>query len=226
MPEALDLKNVIEDIVSSYEARVQSIGSIFDDTYLIFGELQGSILDTRQEREKINTQLRDILARKESLRRKDFDNMMNDILSSQSRREKEVRNLLKDYFNDQKTMAQALRENLGKFKDVLIKGEVERVKEFQGLIKEILATQEERKEEVTSKLKGFQKEQQEMAKSLKELLAKGGELRIKDLKSMLREFQAQHKERIACKEERREKVHRMLSNFKKERTEKEGVKWE
>ena len=116
-------------------------------------------------------------------------------------------------------MAFALRENLSKFKDALAKGETERVKEFLAMIKGILARQEERKEEVTSKLKEFQKEQQEMAKRLKELLAKGSQLRIKDLKSMLKEFKAQYKERIARQEERREEVRHMLGDFKKERVE-------
>ena len=88
---------------------------------------------------------------------------------------------------------------------------------LQGIIKEILARQDERKDEVASGLKDFQKAQQEMAKRLKELLAKGSELRIKDLKSMLKEFQTQHKERIARQEERRGEVRNLLGGFMKER---------
>ncbi len=145
--------------------------------------------------------------------------MMNSILSSQDGREKEVRNLLKDYFSDQETMAKALRENLGKFKDALTRGEDGRVKEFQTFIREILAEQEERKKDVTSKLKGFQKEQQEMASRLKELLAKGRELRIRDIRLMLKEFKIQHKKRITNREERKGEVRHLLSGFKKERTE-------
>ncbi len=219
MSQVLDSKDVVEDIVTSYEARIQSIASIFDTTHQIFEGFQDYFLDTRQEREKINAELRENLARNESLRRKDFDNMMNNILSSQTRREKEVRNLLKDYFSDQETMAKALRENLGKFKDPLTRREDKRVKEFQAFIREILAEQEERKKEVASKLKEFQKEQQEMAKRLKELLAKGRELHIRDLKLMLKELKFQHKERLVRREERRDEVRHLLSGFKKERTE-------
>ena len=98
MSQVLDLKDVVEDIVTSYEARIQSIASIFDTTHQIFEGFQDSFLDAKQEREKVNAELRENLARNESLRRKDFDNMMNSILSSQDGREKEVRNLLKDYF--------------------------------------------------------------------------------------------------------------------------------
>lgn len=217
MPLAEDMKNIVENIISSYETRIQSIGDIFDTTHQLLEGFQESFLDTKQEREKLKTELRESLAKNDSLRRKDFDNMMRVILSSQDEREKEVRFVLKNYLNEHKEMAFALRENLSKVKDALVKGEAERIKESQAMIKEILAKQEERKEEVTSKLKEFQKEQQEMAIRLKTLLAKGRELRIKDLKSMLKEFKAQHKERIARYEERREEVRHILGDFKKER---------
>ncbi len=219
MSEVLDLKNIVEDIISSYEKRIEGLGSLFDTTHLILGDFRESLLDTREEREKINTQLRDTLAKNEHLRRKDFDNMMQGILSAQDERGKEVRNLLNSYLNEQREMAGVLRENLGKLRDSLSKGEAGRVKEFQAMIKGILTKQEERKEEVTSKLKEFQKEQKDLAKRLQELLAKGRELRIRDLKSMLKDFQAQHKERIARQEERREGVRSMLGDFKKKRLE-------
>ena len=219
MPLAEDIKDVVEDIISSYESRVYSIGAVFDTTHQILQGFQDSFLDTKQEREKLNAELRENLAKNESLRRKDFDHMMQGILSTQDEKEKEVRNLLNGYLNGQKEMAQALRENLKKFKDSLARGEVGRVKEFQRMIKGILARQDARREDVTSNLKGFQNEQQEMAKRLKELLSKGNNLRIKDFKTMLKEFKNQHQERIVCREERREKVRSMLGEFKKKRGE-------
>ncbi len=222
MPETIEMKDIVENILSSYEDRVHYVVSIIDIAHQILEDFQGSILNTKEEREKINTHLRGLLARNESLRRKDFDNMMQGILSAQNEREKEVKNLLKDYLNEQKNMAQALRENLGKFKDSLTKGEAQRVKEVQIFIKEILARQEDRKEEVTSKLKDFQKDQHDLGVTLKELLAKGRQLRIKDLKSMLKEFNAKYKELIARQEERKEEVNKMLRDFKKERLEAGG----
>ena len=107
-------------------------------------------------------------------------------------------------------MARILRENLAKFKDALAKGDVQRVKEFQEMTKEVLANQDARKEEVSSKLKEFQKEQQEMAERLKALLAKGRSLRIRDLKEMLQGFRAQHKGRLAHQIERRQEVNKIL----------------
>lgn len=209
------IKDIVNDVVSSYEARIQSIGTIFDTTYQIREDFQDSFLDTKEEREKLNAELRESLAQKGSLRKKDFDHMMRGILSTQDAKEKEVRNLLKGYLNEQKEVAKTLRDNLAKVKDALASGEAERVKEFQALMNGIIAGQDERKNEITSMLKEFQKEQQEMSKRLKELLAKGRDLRIRDLKLMLKAFKAQHQERIIRQEERREEVRSMLSDFKK-----------
>lgn len=222
MPLAEDMRNIAENIISSYEARLEGMGAIFDTTHQLLQGFQDSFIDTKQEREKLTVELRENLAKNKSLRRNDFDNMMQGILSIQDKREEEVRNLLNSYINEQKEMAQALRGNLEKFKDFLAKGEIQRVKEFQNMIKKVLDEQEKRKEEVTSKLKAFQKEQKEMAKRLKELLAKDKELRIKDLKSMLEGLKTRNMERIACQEERREEVHRILGDFKKERLEAAG----
>jgi uncharacterized phage infection (PIP) family protein YhgE len=214
MPETLDLKNAVENAISSYETRIESVGAIFDTAHQILDDFQGAFLDNKEEGRKINTELRDTLAHNEHLRKKDFDSMTHGVLSAQEEREAEVKNSLKDYLNQQREMARTLRENLAKFKDALAKGDVQRVKEFQEMIKEVIANQDARKEEVTSKLKEFQKEQQEMAKRLKTLLAKGRELRIKDLKSMLQEFRAQHKERLAYQIERRKEVNKMLGRIK------------
>jgi hypothetical protein len=115
-------------------------------------------------------------------------------------------------------MVHMLGDGLATFRDDLAGGDTQRIKEFQSLIQEILAKQDERKNEVTSELKEFQKQQQELAHTLKELLAKGHELRIKDLKRMLGEFHAQRQERISIQTERRMDVHGRLNELHKERS--------
>ena len=207
---------MIENIVASYDAKMQSIGDIFDTTRQLLEGFQDSfldVLDTKREREKTSTELRESLAKNGSLRRKDFDKMMQGILSTQEERERETRSSLKTYLNEQKEMTHALRKNLDQVRNALAKGEAGRIREFQTLIKDILAKQEERKEAVTSRLKEFQREQQEMAKRLKTLLAKGRELRINDLKEMLQEFRTQHQERLAHQIERRKEVNKILGRI-------------
>lgn len=232
MPETLDLNKVVEDIVASYEVKIENIKSFFETTHLILNEFQDPLFDIKEERQVISAQLQDLLAKNEHLRRADFNWMMQGVLAIQIEKEKEIRNLVNSYLTEQKQMLNLLKDNLTKIKDALANGEGVEVKESQKLMVEILAQQDKRKQEVISKLKDFQKEQQEMAKRLLELLSKGRELRIKDLKSMLKEFDAEHKERRAKHEERkvevqkrRGEVHGMLTEFKKKR--KESIKsWE
>jgi hypothetical protein len=131
---AVEAENMLEDIVSSYEARIQTVETLFETTHQIFQGLQDSVLDAKQERQKISEQLRDSLAQNESLRRKDFDNMMSVISTDQDRKEQEVRSLSKTYLTEQTNLVQELRKSLRGFTDALANGEAQRVKEFHGLI--------------------------------------------------------------------------------------------
>ncbi len=229
MPEILDLNKVVEDIVSSYEAKIENINTFFETTHLILSEFQDPLLNTKQEREQINGQLQDLLAKNEHLRRTDFNRMMWGILTIQVEKEKEIRNLVNSFLTEQKQMITLLRDNFIKIKEALAKGEGIKVKESQRTMVEILAQQDRSKLEVSLKLKEFQKEQKEMIQRLQELLAKGKELRIKDLQLMLREFDVHRKGRLVRQEERkiegqrrRGEVRDMLVNFKKKR--KDSVK--
>lgn len=196
MPEVLDLKNAIEDIISSYEKRIENISSIFDAARLILSGFQGSFLDAKEERKKINNQLRDILARNENLRKKDFDNMMHSIFEPQDESERKARSLLINYINEQKEILHVLRGNFAKARDAIAGDEIKRIKELSHTIKGLLSKQDKKKEELTSKLLELQKEQQEVVTRVKALLIKGGELRIRDLKEMLTQIRLQRKERI------------------------------
>jgi len=221
MPLAAEKENVLDSIISSYEARIQSIEAFFDTTGHIFKDFQESILSTRAEREKINNQLRENLAQNGSLRKKDFDQMMGVISAHLDEGEKEVRQLSKRYLGEQTKLMQQLRQGLKDFKNALAEGQSEKVKELQTLIKEILSKQDESKIEVTSRLKEFQQGQHQTSKMLKDLLAKGEKLRTRDFKAMLAEFRKQREQRKACQKKRRDEVRNMLSKFKSDRTQTE-----
>lgn len=219
-------KDITEEIFSSYEAKIENIDSFFEATHLILNEFQDPLLDNKQERDQINSQLQDLLAKNEHLRRTDFNRMMQGILIIQIEKEKEIRNLVNSFLMEQKQMVNLLRDNLAKIKAARAFGQGVEVKESKELISQVLAQQDKRKLEVSRKLKEFQKDQIEMTQRLLELLAKGKELRIKDLKLMLKEFDSQHKERQAQQDERKvevkkrkEDVRRLLIGFKKKRKE-------
>jgi bacterioferritin (cytochrome b1) len=218
MADSLNVTRVVEGIISSYEEKLEGIGFIIDNTQMVLGEFQESVSDGKEEKEALNVRLRETLARNESLRKKDFDVMMNTILASQDDRERNVRKLFQNYLAEQREMAKHLKENLGTFKDGPNKDNIGIINEFHEMLKDILKKQDERKAEVAAKLRIFQKEQRELSRSLGELLSKGRELRIRDLKTMLRQFEARSRERAARQRERKEGVQKMLSAFRNKGT--------
>lgn len=102
---AEEMRRVAEEIVSSYQSRISTVAMIIDNTHQLLD-------DFKIKRDEMSNHLKETLAKEESLRKKDFDNMIKDILSHQDEREKEVRDLLKTFFEEQKEIAQVIKRNL------------------------------------------------------------------------------------------------------------------
>lgn len=202
MNVADQMKAVTYDIISSYEDRISSVESLFSDTHQLLDDFQKALFETREKRDLLSQELREKLAKTESLRRKDFDQMMQAVLKEQSNREKEVRELLGKYIAEQKEVAGTLKESLADFNKQLVKGEQIRIEDFKRKFAEIKEQQSERQNQVRAMLEDFQlkagqycKENEELAKEIRELLSKGETIRIRDFKAMLRGFR---KEREAA----------------------------
>lgn len=162
------MRNVAQDLIASYDARVDAIGTIMDNTYQVLD-------DFKDKRVKLSAQLKETLAQRGSLRKKDFDRMMNGILLSQEEKEKQVKQSLKNFLREQKKEAREL-------KDALTKGEVERIKKAQIGIKKGIA-------EIGRLLKSFCEQHERITRELRKLLTKGNDLEIKDFKDMTRNLQ-------------------------------------
>lgn len=173
---AENMKRLAQEIVLSYESRISTVGMIIDDTHQL-------LEDFKTKRNEMSTKLKETLAREGSLRKKDFDNMMKDILSRQDEREKEVKDFLKTFLEEQKEMAETIKKNL-------TDGEKVRIDDFKKMLQDIQERQRARENEVSAKLKEFQNEYKEMSESLRSLLHKGEAIRIKDFKEMVKNIRA------------------------------------
>ena len=193
---AEDMKRVAEEIVSSYQSRISTVAMIIGNTHQF-------LEDFKNKRNEMSNHLKETLARQESLRKKDFDNMMKDILSHQDEREKQVRDLLKTFFEEQKEIAQVIKRNLAE-------GEKVRISDFKKMLEDIQARQKTRENEVSVMLKEFQTEYKEMAESLRSLLDKREAIRINEFKEMLKDIRSRQIERA-------KEVRTRLDEFRKER---------
>lgn len=193
-----DIKGLTNEVVFSYESRISEVGIIIDNTYRILEEF-------KTKRNEMSNQLKENLAKEGSLRKKDFDSMMVEILSRQDEREKQVKGLLRTFLEEQKEAAQTIKKNLAE-------GEKVRIDDFKKILQDIQARQKGGENEVNMMLKEFQKEHKEMAESLRALLDKGEVLRVKDFKEMVKNIRSRQIERT-------NEVREKLDKFRKERQE-------
>jgi len=193
---AEDMKRVAQEIVSAYQSRISEVATIIDNTSQI-------LEDFKTNRNEMSNQIKETLAKEESLRKKDFDNMMGDILSHQDEREKQVKELLKTFFEEQKEIAETIKKSLSE-------GQKLRINDFKKMLQDIQAKQKAREKEVSMMLKEFQEGYKEMAESLRSLLDKGEGIRINDFKEMLKNIRLRQMERA-------KEVKDRLDEFRKER---------
>ncbi len=199
MQEVLDLTNIVENVISSYEFKIQSMQTIFNYSHLIYDRLNKDFYYIENENKGISTELRDILAKNENLRKKDFDLMVKSVFASQQEDYKNIEKRVNIYLNEQKELANTLKDNFAKIKDALNRGEVNLVGELQVCIKKKIEEQERLKEEIIHSLTQFQKQEQEMVEKFKELIKKGKNLKISDFKSVLKNIETHlNKEELKC----------------------------
>ena len=191
-----DMKRVAEEIVSSYQSRISTVAAIIDDTHHL-------LEDFKTKRNEMSNHLKETLARQGSLRKKDFDSMMQEILFHQDEREKEVRDLLKTFFEEQKEVAEIIKKSLTGAEKI-------RIDDFKKMLQDIQAKQRARENDVSVMLKEFQTEYKETAESLRSLLDKREAIQIKDFKEMLNYIRA-------GQSKREEEVRKRLDESIKER---------
>ena len=148
---------IAKDIVVSYEARIKVVRAVVEDTRSLLEEF-------REKRERMGQELKEALSQHESLRKKDFDKMMEDILIAQKTREGNVRQMLADFQDQEMAVVNNLRE-------MLKKGEKLRLKDFKGTLAKIREEQEIREKEtparVGEELIRMQSEVREMLENFK-----------------------------------------------------------
>lgn len=210
MPDVGQPARLMDDIISSYEQRIDGVQSIFDTTRLVLTDFQEGADQAREEQELVHRQLRDALARNEHLRNKDYDLMIQPLIEPRREQEKEIRALLNEFLAEQQRLAASLKARYGQIRDQLAQGNTRKILNLLKSIKVLLAEQDQCKQELTSNLREAQADQQATAMMVKQLLVKGNTLRIRDFKEMLATIQNQGKER-------REEVRRMLAGFKQQR---------
>ena len=171
-----DVKELAVSIIDSYEMRVSTVTTLMTQANNLLKSFQ-------IEMEDMITQLRDNLAKSESLRKKDFDIMMQTMVDRMRELEQEEQNRFIQFQLEESEMIVRFRR--------LVSGESLVVTEDMEILREEVHTrQKERERCIVNGLKQFQIAHEEFRSGVKILLLKGDGVRIKDLKQMLRTIKA------------------------------------
>jgi hypothetical protein len=214
------------ELITSYENRIATVEELMTTAYQATVTSGGSFDILDEERERLKTGLQKTLARNCSLRKKDFNRLLERVLSDSNKQREaieqergRVRERVQEYLDEQKRLANCLRQQIVELaRDKTDKGCLDTI------INNIKATYEDRGQrlfamlrEFQLRLEAYQKEQEEINHKLQRLMERGESLSLEDLRQL--EAAKAHHERKADRELRREEVDRLLSHFRQQRQE-------
>ena len=187
----LNIDGFFDNIISSYETRIQKIQTAFqssenitESSHFLFDNVQSSLNELRKERDLLNSRLCETLAKNGSLRKKDYNTMMSGILCSLDEKEKEAETQFLSFIEAQKETAQALKTSLLDIKDITSPDVTEKINLVKVQLSRISELQETRKETVMKSFSDFQKLHNRMTESLNDLLGKGDQIHANDIKKI------------------------------------------
>ena len=172
-----NLKDLANSIIDSYEMRVKTVNGLMEQAYCFLMRFHGEL-------EEMIVQLKENLAKSESLRKKDFDRMMSGITARRNSREEEAEKVFESFQKKE-------REMIGRLRNVIESGGRSNPEDMEIIKEDILQRQKERETGILQTLKRIQLEQEELKAALKTLLEKGEAVKLKDFKIMLKSLKVQ-----------------------------------
>jgi hypothetical protein len=177
----IGLKKLVEENINSYQAKIESITRYMEETATLVDRIS-------EEQDQLVLKLRDMLAKSQCLRKKDFDYMFCPVKEMRRAGFKKATNAI-DEFRDGEFRL------LARWRD-LVSGEEElKLSEFDSVKEELLAGHDLHEAAVIKAIRDFHLRQEELLTGLKGLEAMGEGVRIADYKLMLRNLDARVLER-------------------------------
>ena len=198
MPIANQMKSLVEDIETSYGARIVAVSDIVKET-------KSSLGSFHRAHKRMADDLRDSLSTSERERMKDFVILIRDVKAA-------VEAIGKDTAETRARNVRDLKEMAHKLAGFLSSSEKGRLEEFAHLFGEIKEAVESIEKDTTNLLSNFAQEHKEMARVLSSFLNESESTRIAEFKEMLRSIQSRQKER-------EEETAELLSDYQKDLSE-------
>ena len=187
----LNIDAFIDNIITSYETRIQKIHTAFqssenitESSHSLFDNVHNSLNELKKERDLLNLRLCETLAKNGSLRKKDYNTMMSGIFGAIELKEKEAENQFLNFIEYQKEIAQSLKNSLLGIKDITSQNTNNKISIIKEQLSQISDLQEKRKEKIMKIFMDFQQMHNIMMESLETLIAKGEHILIQDIRNV------------------------------------------
>ena len=99
------MREILEKAIDSYKLQVKTVTGLINQVIQL-------LKDFHLEQEELLVELRDLLAQATSLRKRDFDKMIEDIRSHRRLREAEVTQIVENFLREEEAMIAELRSFL------------------------------------------------------------------------------------------------------------------
>jgi predicted phage tail protein len=214
------------ELITSYESRIATVEELMTTAYQATENSGGSFDILDEEKERLKTGLQKTLAKNCSLRKKDFNRLLEGVLPDSNKNrvaiqeeQSRVREKVKEYLDEQKQLSNSLRQQLvelaqdktGKSSLDAVIGNIRAMYENKG--QQLFAMLRD----FQQRLKDFQGEQEEVNHKLQRLVDRGKSLSLEDLRQL--EAAEALQKRATDRELRREEVDRLLAHFGQQRQE-------
>lgn len=217
-------ESVLLDFIDSHASNILAVEEWVTAAYDAVLSWDDDMDKLREEGRKLQTRLGEMAARNCSFRRKDFNALMDNVLSRIEREKEElfeerrrIKEALKEHLEHQRKLALSLKDVVAKY----IEGHMSRA-EVESFVNDITTLYKERGEEIYRSLRAFQyklhvykREVQRLNEKLRRLVERGDSLKAEDLRQL--EAAKERSLREGEQKLRQEEVRRMLLHFKQGR---------
>jgi galactokinase len=189
------MNRFFENVIESYEERIHKIQTAFqssekitESSHTLFDSVHHALNDLKKERDSLNCRLCEALAKKGSLRKKDYYTLMSGILSLLESREQEAEQQFLLFLENQKQTAQLLKNSLLGLNDITSGESGEKIRQIRHQLTEVTRQQEENKQILKKTFTDFQNLHNKLMESLESMLKKGNDIAVQDIKSIRERF--------------------------------------
>ncbi|MEI6758089.1 MAG: hypothetical protein WCK85_09555 [Chlorobium sp.] len=182
---------IFKDIAVSDEARIQKIQTVFQSSenikescQVLVESVQNSLDYLKKRRTAVDAMICDILAKKGSLRKKDYNAMMVDIYKLLDAKEEKAKGEFLTFIEEQNEFTQALKNIILKIVDFTSPDAAAKTLLLKTELSEIAKLQEQKKDAIMKILLGFQNTHKNIMGYLESLLEKADGITVKDIKKI------------------------------------------